>query len=75
MGEVRGSYNILVWRPERRRPLRRPMRRWKDSIKMDLREIGFGDVEWIHLAQKKDRWWALVNTAMNLRFHKMRGIS
>jgi hypothetical protein len=66
MGEVRGAYNILVGRPEGRRPLGRRRRRWKD-IKMDLREIGFGDVDWIHLAQDRDRWRALVNTAMNLR--------
>jgi hypothetical protein len=50
MGEVRGAYNILVGRPEGRRPLGRPRRRWEDSNKMDLREIGFGDVDWIHLA-------------------------
>jgi hypothetical protein len=67
MGEVRGPYNILVGRPEGRRPLGRPRRRWKDNIKMDLREIGFGDVDWIHLAQDRDRWRALVNTVMNLR--------
>jgi hypothetical protein len=48
MGEVRGAYNILVGRPEGRRPLGRPRRRWEDNIKMDLREIGFGDVDWIH---------------------------
>jgi hypothetical protein len=60
MGEVRGAYNILVGRPEWRRPLGRPRRRWKD-IKIDLREIGFGDVDWIH----RDRWRALVNTVMN----------
>jgi hypothetical protein len=67
MGEVRGAYNILVGRPERRRPLGRPRRRWEDNIKVDLREIGFGDVNWIHLAQDRDRWQALVNTVMNLR--------
>jgi hypothetical protein len=67
MGEVRGAYNILVGRPEGRRPLGRPRRRWADNIKMDLREIGFGDVDWIHWAQDSDRWWALVNTVMNLR--------
>jgi hypothetical protein len=67
MGEVRGAYNILVGRPEGRRPLRRPRRRWEDNIKIDLREIGFGDVDWIRLAQDRDRWWALVNTVMNLR--------
>jgi hypothetical protein len=52
MGEVRGAYNILVGRPEGRRPLRRPRRRWKDNIKMDLWEIGFGDVDWIRLTQE-----------------------
>jgi hypothetical protein len=50
MGEVRGAYNILVGRPEGRRPLRRQRRRWEDNIKMDQREIGFGDVDLIHLA-------------------------
>jgi hypothetical protein len=67
MGEVRGAYDILVGRPEGRRPLGRPRRRWEDNIKMDLREIGFGDVDWIHLAHDRDRWRALVNTVMNLR--------
>jgi hypothetical protein len=62
MGEVRSAYNILVGRPEGRRPLRRPKRRWEDNIELDLREIGFGDVDWIHLAQDRDRWRALVNT-------------
>jgi hypothetical protein len=66
-GEVRGAYNILVGRPEGRRPLGRPRCRWEDNIKMDLGEIGFLDVDWIHLAQDRDRWWALVNTVMNLR--------
>jgi hypothetical protein len=66
MGEVRGAYNILVGRPEGRRPLGRPRRRWEYNIKMDLREIGFGDVDLIHWAQDRDRWWALVNTVMNL---------
>jgi hypothetical protein len=67
MGEVRGDYNILVGRPEGRRPLGRPRRRWEDNISMNLREIGFGDVDWIHWAQYRDRWRALVNTVMNLR--------
>jgi hypothetical protein len=66
-GVVRGAYNILVGRPEGRRPLGRPRRRWEDNIKMDLWEIGFGDVYWIHWAQDRDRWRALVNTVMNLR--------
>jgi hypothetical protein len=54
MGEVRGAYKILVGRPEGRRPLGRPRRRWEDNVKMDLREIGFGDVDWIHLDQDRD---------------------
>jgi hypothetical protein len=65
MGEVRGTYNILVGRPEGRRPLGRHRRRWKDNIQMDL-GMGFGNVDWIHLAQDRDRWQALVNTVMNL---------
>jgi hypothetical protein len=67
MGEVRGAYNILVGRPEGRRPLGRPRRRWEDNIRMDLGEIGFEDVDWIHSAQDRDRRRALVNTIMNLR--------
>jgi hypothetical protein len=67
MGEMRGAYNILVGRPEGRRPLGRPRHRWEDTIKIDLREIGFWDVDWIHWAQDRDRWRALVNTVMNLR--------
>jgi hypothetical protein len=66
MGELRGAYNSLVGRPEGRRPLGRPRRRWEDNIKMDLMKIGFGDVDWIHLAQDRDRWRAVVNTVMNL---------
>jgi hypothetical protein len=67
IGEVRGAYNILVGRPEGRRPLGKPRCRWEDNIKMDLREIGFGDVDWINWDQDRDRWRALVNTVMNLR--------
>jgi hypothetical protein len=67
MGEVRCAYSILVGRPEGRRPLGRPRRRWEDNIKMGLREIGFGNVDWIHLARDGDRWRDLVNTVMNLR--------
>jgi hypothetical protein len=55
MGEVRCAYIILVWRPEGRRPLGRPRRRWEDNIKMDLREVGFGDVDWIRWDQDRDR--------------------
>jgi hypothetical protein len=67
MGEVRGAYIILVGRPEGRRPLGGPRRRWEDNIKMDLREVEFGDVDWIDLAQDRDKWRTLVNTVMNLR--------
>jgi hypothetical protein len=67
MGEVRCAYNILVWRPEGRRPLGRTRHRWEDNIKIELQELGFGDVDWIHLAQDRDRWRALVNTVMNLQ--------
>jgi hypothetical protein len=67
MVEVRGAYNILVRRPEGRRPLGRHRRTWEDNMKMDLREIGFRDVNWIDLAQDRDRWQAVVNTVMNLR--------
>jgi hypothetical protein len=67
MGEVRGAYNILVGKPEGRRPLGRPRRRWEDNIKIELREIEFGYVDWIHWAQDRDRWRALMNTVMNLR--------
>jgi hypothetical protein len=67
MEEVRGAYNILVRRPEGRRPLGRPRHRWEDKIKMGFGEIGFGDVDWINLAQDRDRWQALVNTVINFR--------
>jgi hypothetical protein len=55
------------WKARRIKPLERPRRRWEDGIKMDLRVIGWGGVEWIHLAQDRDRWWAVVNAVMNLR--------
>jgi hypothetical protein len=66
-GEGRNVYRVLVGRPEGKRPLERPRRRWEDGIRMDLREIGWGGVEWIQLAQDRDRWWAVVNAVMNLR--------
>jgi len=66
MGEGRGVYRVLVRRPEGRRPLERPRRRWKD-IRMDLREVGCGCVDWMELAQDRDRWRALVSAVMNLR--------
>jgi hypothetical protein len=67
MGEKRGACRILVGRPERRRPLGRHRRRWEDNIKMDIREVGCGGMNWIELAQDRDRWRALVNAVMNLR--------
>jgi hypothetical protein len=67
MGEGRGVYRGLVGRPEGKRPLGRPRRRWKDNIKMDPREIGIDGANWIQLAQDSVQWQACVNTVMNLR--------
>ena len=67
MGERRDVYRVLVRKPEVKRPLGKPRRSWEDNIKMDLEEVGCGDVDWIELAQDKDRWRALVNAVMNLR--------
>jgi hypothetical protein len=67
MGEGRNVCRVLVGKPEEKRPFERPWHRWEDGIKMDLREIGLGGVEWIHLAQDRDRWRAVVNAVMNLR--------
>jgi hypothetical protein len=67
MGERRGAYRVLVEKPEGRRPLGRTRHRWEDNIKMDLREVGLGRLNWIDLAQDRDRWQALVYTVMNLR--------
>ena len=67
MEESRGVYRVLVGKPEGKRPLGRPRRRWEDNIKMDLQEVGCGGVDWIELAQDRDRWGALVNAVMNLR--------
>jgi hypothetical protein len=67
MGEERNMYRVLMVKPEGKRPLGRPRRRWEDGIRMDLREIGWGSVDWIQLAQNRDRWRAVVNTVMNLR--------
>jgi hypothetical protein len=67
MGERRNAYRILVGKLEGRRSLGRRRRRWVDNIKMDLREIGWDDIDWIDLAQDRDQWRALVNTVINLR--------
>jgi hypothetical protein len=66
IGEKRNAYRISVGKLEGKRPLGRPRRRWKDNIRMDLREIGWGGMDWIDLAQDRDQWRALVNTVMNL---------
>jgi hypothetical protein len=67
MGEMRNAYRILVGKPEGKRPLGRPRRRWVDNIKIDLGEIERDGRDWIELAQDRDQWRALVNTVMNLR--------
>ena len=67
MGEVRGSYRVLVVKPEGKRLLGRPRRRWVDNIRMDLQEVGCGYIDWIGLAQDRDRWRTLVSAVMNLR--------
>ena len=67
MGEERGVYRVLVGKPEGKRPLVRPRRRWVDNIRMDLQEVGCGYMDWIGLAQDRDRWRTLVSAVMNLR--------
>jgi hypothetical protein len=67
MGEKRNDYRLLVGKPDGKRPLGRPRRRWVDNIKMDLGEVEWGDVDWIALAQDRNRWRAVVNAVMNLR--------
>ena len=67
MGEGRGVHRVLVGKPERKRPLGRPRRRWEDNIKIDLQEVGGSFGDWIDLAQDRDRWRALVGTVRNLR--------
>jgi hypothetical protein len=66
MGEMRNAYKILVGEPEGKRPLTRPNHRW-EGIRIDLREIGWKDVDWMHLVQDRGQWQALMNTIMNLQ--------
>jgi len=75
MGEGRWVQRVLMGKPEGKRPLGRPRRRWEDNIKIDLKEVGGGCGDWMELAQDRDSWRALVSTVMNLRVPKMRGIS
>ena len=67
MGEGRGVYRVLGGKPEGKRPLGRPRRRWEDNNRMDLQEVGYAVMDWIELAQDRDRWPALLNAVMNLR--------
>ena len=67
MGEEREVYRVLLGKLEGRRPLRRPRRRWVDNIRMDLQEVGYGYMDWIGLAQDRDRWRTLVSAVMNLQ--------
>jgi hypothetical protein len=73
MGEKRNAYRILVGKPEGKRPLGRPRRRWVDIIKIDLREIEWDGMDWIDMAQSRDQWRALVNTVLNLRVSQNAG--
>ena len=75
MGDGRGLHRVLIGKPEGKRPLGRPRRRWEDNIKMDLQEVEGGCGDWMELVQDRDRWQALVSMAKNLRVPKMRGIS
>jgi len=67
MGEEKGVYRVLVEKPERKRPLGRPRRRWVDNIRMDLQEVGCGYMDWIGQAQDRDSWGTLVSAVMNFR--------
>jgi hypothetical protein len=67
MAEGRGVYRVLVGKPEGKRPLGRPRRRWEDNIRVYLQEVGCGCVDWIGVAQDRDRWRALVSAVMKLR--------
>jgi len=66
-GERRGIYSVLMEKPEGKRPLGRPRRKWEDNVKIDFQKMGCGVMEWIELAQDNDRWLALVNAVMSFR--------
>jgi len=67
VGDRSGVYRVLVGKPDGKRPRGKSRRRWEDNIKMDLQEVGFGGMDWMELAQDRDRWRALVSTVMKLR--------
>jgi hypothetical protein len=67
MGAKRSAYRVLVGKPEGKREIGRARCRWENNIKIDFREMGWGDMDWIHMAQNRDQWRAVVNTVMNLR--------
>jgi hypothetical protein len=75
MGANRNAYRILVGKPEEKRPLGRPRRRWEDTIRMDFREIRWVSMDWFHLAQDRDQWRALVNTVIKFGFNEILGNS
>ena len=75
MGERRGVHRVLVGKPEGKKQLVRPRRRWEDNIKIDLQEVGRSCGDWMELAQDRERWRALVSTVRNFRVPKLRGIS
>jgi hypothetical protein len=72
-GEKRNAYRLLMGKPEGKRPLERPRRRWVDNIGMDLGDVGWGDVDWIGLVKDRNRWRALVNSVLNLRVPRNAG--
>jgi hypothetical protein len=65
--DMSSAYTISDWKTEEKKPLGRPSRRWDNNIRLDLMKVGWEVVNWIHLAQNSDQWWALVNTVINLR--------
>ena len=67
LGGEKRLYSVLMEKPEGKRPIGRPRRRWEDNIEMGLQEMGCGGMDWIELAQDRDRWWALVSTVMSFR--------